>query len=262
MPSASSRPLAVPRAVPPPPARRLPTPDWSQLLVTEARFIAGPDYDADDVERERALRNTFSKMMNIGGRKIVDYCLEVVADAQAPRFRRRLALDVAKKHMAVGDAARVRDTAQSLRTQLAPVPAPASDGPLQDPSTPVQNPIEAVQNPSDAVQNPSDAVQDPSDAVQDRLFKVSTASSVVAAMRGRFRRCYQDALNRDRYLAGSITLIAFIRADGSVKDVGAHTTDFGPHMTMCLRIVVAEGDFAPPTGGGATVTIPITFVRQ
>ena len=91
---------------------------------------------------------------------------------------------------------------------------------------------------------------------------VANASSVVARMRGRFRRCYQQGLNSNPEMQGSVTLVAKIGPNGEVRGVGGGGGgSLGP-IVGCLKAVVGSGAFAPPDGGGASVTIPITFVKQ
>ncbi|MEZ4437839.1 MAG: AgmX/PglI C-terminal domain-containing protein [Polyangiaceae bacterium] len=90
---------------------------------------------------------------------------------------------------------------------------------------------------------------------------VANASSVVARMRGRFRNCYQTGLNSNPELQGSVTLVAKIGPNGEVRGVSGGGGGLGS-IVPCLKAVVASGGFSPPDGGGATVTIPITFVKQ
>jgi hypothetical protein len=91
---------------------------------------------------------------------------------------------------------------------------------------------------------------------------VANASSVVARMRGRFRRCYQQGLNQNPEMQGSATLTAKIGPNGEVLGVGGGATgSLGP-IVPCLKAVVRSGNFAPPEGGSAVVSIPITFVKQ
>jgi hypothetical protein len=91
---------------------------------------------------------------------------------------------------------------------------------------------------------------------------VANASSVVARMRGRFRRCYQQGLNSNPEMQGSVTLTAKVGPNGEVLGVGGGGGgSLGP-IVGCLKAVVAGAQFAPPDGGGAIITIPISFVRQ
>ena len=89
---------------------------------------------------------------------------------------------------------------------------------------------------------------------------VSNASAVVARMRSRFRRCYNTSLKTDPKLHGSVTLVADIDAKGNVTRVVGTSKQLGP-ILGCLKAVVASSAFAPPTGGAATVSIPITFIN-
>jgi len=91
---------------------------------------------------------------------------------------------------------------------------------------------------------------------------VANAARVVARMRGRFRACYQAGLASNPDMEGSVTLTAKIGPNGEVQSVGGGGSgDLAP-IVPCLKAVVSGGGFAPPEGGGAVVTIPISFVRQ
>lgn len=91
---------------------------------------------------------------------------------------------------------------------------------------------------------------------------VANASSVVARMRGRFRRCYQQGLNTNPEMQGSVQLTAKIGPNGEVLGVGGGGGgSLGP-IVGCLKAVVASGAFSPPDSGSAIISIPITFVKQ
>jgi hypothetical protein len=85
---------------------------------------------------------------------------------------------------------------------------------------------------------------------------------VVARMRPRFRHCYQVGLEKTPGAAGQVTLNAKIGPRGevqSVQSVGGQS--LGP-ILGCLKAVVLSGQFPPPVGGSASVSIPLTFVSQ
>ena len=91
---------------------------------------------------------------------------------------------------------------------------------------------------------------------------VGNASSVVARMRGRFRACYNQGLQSNPEMQGSVVLVAKIGPNGGVQGVGGGGGPLSPIMG-CLKGVVSSGAFSPPDNGtGATVSIPITFVLQ
>ncbi len=92
--------------------------------------------------------------------------------------------------------------------------------------------------------------------------KVANASSVVARMRGRFRRCYQQGLNVNPEMQGSVQLTAKIGPNGEVRGVGGGGGGSLGAIVPCLKAVVSSGAFAPPEGGSAIISIPITFVKQ
>lgn len=91
--------------------------------------------------------------------------------------------------------------------------------------------------------------------------EVANASSVVARMSGRFRRCYQAGLDGDPTLAGSVVLMAKVGPDGGVLGVSGGGGGLGA-IVPCLKAVVAGAPFSAPKGGKAVmVSIPITFLR-
>jgi len=90
---------------------------------------------------------------------------------------------------------------------------------------------------------------------------VSNATSVVARMRGRFRRCYQLGLRQNPELQGTVTLTAKVGPNGEVLGVGGGSAALST-IVPCLKAVVSAGGFSPPEGGGAVIAIPITFVRH
>lgn len=91
---------------------------------------------------------------------------------------------------------------------------------------------------------------------------VANANAVVARMRGRFRRCYQQGLDQNPDMQGSVTLTAKIGPNGEVLGVGGGGGGAIGPIVGCLKAVVQSGGFSPPEGGGAIVSIPITFVKQ
>lgn len=91
---------------------------------------------------------------------------------------------------------------------------------------------------------------------------VANASSVVARMRARFRHCYEQGLNSNPEMQGTVTLTAKVGPNGEVQSVGGGGGGSLSPIVGCLKAVVAGAQFAPPDGGGAIITIPISFVRQ
>jgi hypothetical protein len=88
------------------------------------------------------------------------------------------------------------------------------------------------------------------------------AREVVARMKPRFRRCYQNGLKSNPNLAGSLVFKVDVGAKGDVTRVRMITGrgDLGS-IVECLKGVVSGARFAQPDGGSTTITIPITFVN-
>ncbi len=91
---------------------------------------------------------------------------------------------------------------------------------------------------------------------------MANASALVGRMRWRFRRCYEQGLASNPEMQGSVTLVAKIGPNGEVQGVSGGGGGGLGAIVPCLKAVVSSGGFSPPEGGGANVTIPITFVKQ
>lgn len=92
---------------------------------------------------------------------------------------------------------------------------------------------------------------------------VSNAASVVAGMRAGFRRCYQQALDQNPDISGSIRLTIRVGPGGEVAGVTASESgNLPPSVTSCVRARAQAGQFAPPDGGSAVINVPVTFVKQ
>jgi hypothetical protein len=91
---------------------------------------------------------------------------------------------------------------------------------------------------------------------------VANASAVVARMRARFRRCYQQGLEHNPDMSGAVTLVARVGPNGEVSSVTSSGAPSLAPITGCLKAVVISAQFDPPEGGQAVLTIPISFVKQ
>ncbi|NUP07186.1 MAG: AgmX/PglI C-terminal domain-containing protein [Polyangiaceae bacterium] len=90
---------------------------------------------------------------------------------------------------------------------------------------------------------------------------VSNAASVVAGMAAGFRRCYNRGLTEDPKLAGALKVTAKIGPSGEVQSAKAQPGHkLGDKVAVCVEQVVFSRSFAPPEGGSATLTIPVSFV--
>lgn len=91
---------------------------------------------------------------------------------------------------------------------------------------------------------------------------VSDASRVVAGMRATFRACYQRELAANPDAEGSIRLTLRIGPGGEVQGVSAASTGNLGSAVGCVQARAAAAQFAPPEGGSASITVPVTFVKQ
>jgi len=141
--------------------------------------------------------------------------------------------------------------------------------PLEDPSAQEVEPNAAGDEAKTVTTSEAEAPV-PAEDLRDSLLdagaadggKVANAVAVTARMRGRFRRCYQQGLATHPAMQGTVQLSATIGPKGDVIRVGDNGGGSLAPIVPCLKAVVSSGLFAPPTGGSALISIPITFVWQ
>lgn len=99
--------------------------------------------------------------------------------------------------------------------------------------------------------------------VSTATVPISDADRVVAGLRNRFRKCYQDGLNSDPSMSGKVTITAKVGPNGEVQSASpSSNTGLSPAVASCIARVVRNAQFSPPGGGGSTLNIPVTFVQQ
>jgi TonB family protein len=92
---------------------------------------------------------------------------------------------------------------------------------------------------------------------------ISDADRVVAGLRNRFRKCYQDGLNSDPNMSGKVLISAKVAPNGEVQSANiASNSGLSPAVASCIARVVKNAQFSAPGGGGSTLNIPVTFVQQ
>ncbi len=91
---------------------------------------------------------------------------------------------------------------------------------------------------------------------------VADAASVVSRMAAGFRSCYNKGLAEDPEMKGSVRITAKIGPNGEVLSASASGGGLSGTVISCVQRRVQSAQFAPPSGGGATVVIPVTFVSQ
>lgn len=92
---------------------------------------------------------------------------------------------------------------------------------------------------------------------------VRDADRVVAALRPRFRSCYERGRReRGPRISGRMMLVASVRDDGTVKSARVRDVRGLPTMvTECVARQMRGAKFAPP-GGAARLEVPVLFVRH
>jgi hypothetical protein len=87
-------------------------------------------------------------------------------------------------------------------------------------------------------------------------------ASEVVAMQADFRGCYRAAVKDHADVNGRVALVISIAADGHVSNVKADASGLPISAIDCLKRRAALARFEPPKGGGAVITVPVTFVKQ
>jgi hypothetical protein len=91
---------------------------------------------------------------------------------------------------------------------------------------------------------------------------ISDADSVIARLRPRFRKCYQDGLLSDPSMGGKAVIVAKLGPNGEVQSTEVGSNEgLSSGVTGCLQKVVGNAQF---TGNGAVTTmrIPVSLVKQ
>lgn len=92
---------------------------------------------------------------------------------------------------------------------------------------------------------------------------VSNADRVFAGMRARFRQCYQTGLAVDPTMSGKLVITLRVGPNGDVLSVSvASNTGLSPAVATCVANAAKRAQFDPPGGGGATLSVPATYVSS
>jgi TonB family protein len=83
--------------------------------------------------------------------------------------------------------------------------------------------------------------------------------SVVESMAADLRRCYEAGLERDPSRRGRVRLTIRVGPGGEVTSVTPSSSGLLPEVVACIAARMRAAQFRPPTEGGATVAIPLTF---
>jgi hypothetical protein len=92
---------------------------------------------------------------------------------------------------------------------------------------------------------------------------VANAASVIAGLKGGFRRCYERALADDPDQTGRIDLSIKVGLGGEVQSVTATPRgNLSSLVVACVRGKAQGAQFEPPQGGLAIVQVPVSLVKQ
>lgn len=92
---------------------------------------------------------------------------------------------------------------------------------------------------------------------------VPNAQSVVAGMAPGFRRCYQRELSQGNPNAeGSVRFTVRVGPNGEVMSASPSGGGLPGSLISCAQARVLSAQFSPPSNGGATLVIPVSFRKQ
>jgi hypothetical protein len=92
---------------------------------------------------------------------------------------------------------------------------------------------------------------------------VPNAASVVAGLKGGFRRCYERGLAENPDQEGRIALSLKVGPGGEVQSVVATPQgNLSSTVVACIRGRAQAAQFEPPQGGLAIVQVPVSLVKQ
>jgi hypothetical protein len=93
--------------------------------------------------------------------------------------------------------------------------------------------------------------------------ELTDAAQVVASLRNAFLRCYNRALSEDPNMVGVVALGVTVAPDGEVTSVAVNEAKgVSTSLVICIAAVARQAQFAQHLGGNATLSVPITLVRQ
>jgi hypothetical protein len=235
------------------------SPQWrQQQLPTIARMHPGRLSDQrrkgllDDWQRRHQVR-LYDAMRALGSEPVLDYCLAVSKADDRPATEQQLALGVLANHG---------------RAKVGPSTAgPAWGMPSAAPGSPGYNPSYAGAGQANSPWNTPGQGQAkpaaPAEAPRVSGGHIINVNQVVDTLRPYFIVCYQRALAEfGRFGAWIIVEADVSSRTGMPTHVGGKGDDgIPPSMMKCLYDVVKQAQFAPPEGGDARVSIPLTFTQ-
>jgi hypothetical protein len=92
---------------------------------------------------------------------------------------------------------------------------------------------------------------------------VANAERVIAGLRPGFRACYNQGLQQDPGMAGSVTITVKIGPNGEVSTAdAASNAGLSDSVVKCIARKLKNAQFDPPGGSGSTINVPVKFVQQ
>lgn len=241
-------------------ANTVATEGWrQQQLPVIARMHRGPLSEGrqrrllDDWQQRRQV-TIYDAMTALGAETVLDHCLAVSRSDDRHPTEQRLAIAVLAAH---GKAeASPAPVAEQWGMPTGP-PAPNA-GPATTFGPPGSSPWTAPPTPG-----APQGVAMPAEAPRVKGGEIINVNEVVDKLRPYFIVCYQRALAEvGRFGAWIIVEADVSAAHGRVVQVSGKGDDsVPPSMMQCLYDVVKQAQFAPPQGGDARVSIPLTFTQ-
>lgn len=101
------------------------------------------------------------------------------------------------------------------------------------------------------------------DAPQTSVAMAGAEAIIRRQLQPRARQCYQHAVNNDPSLPdGNILVTIRVSPGGDVASASAARTGLSPAVASCIQSAASRLTFDAPGAAGATITVPMHFVKQ
>ena len=92
---------------------------------------------------------------------------------------------------------------------------------------------------------------------------VANAERVIAGLRAKFRLCYNQGLQSDPGMSGSVTMSVKIAPNGEVNSADSSAnTGLSDQVVKCISRALRNAQFDAPGPSGSTIQVPVKFVQQ
>jgi hypothetical protein len=221
-------------------ANRIGSDEWRAAQRPLIRYMSGIGaITRSDEERQldgwqrRHLVRVYDALGALGGELTLTHCRAVAANESRQLYERLLAQSVVD-----GREGRRKDAADSPWATPGATPGAPSPGASQ----------------------PTTYGGTTTGRAEVRGGSIDNIEQVIAQLRVNFETCYRQALREHGRFGAWIIIEATVGTQGQVTAVrGSGDESVPPTMMACLQSIVSQTRFAPPRGGDAIVSIPLSF---